>query len=220
MFRRPAALFTLALSVLAFTAAPALAGSKYMSKTTGVGAQTWWTQVDGTEPGSTFGNVHTGWLYAYETSSGKGDAFVYIDDWDCAPGQLPSGGGHDDPEEPTGCSWIGSRQGEGFGLSFEVDRKLENGHLSGQLTLFGGGHGSGGVVGRPTADISWTGTGNLQKSSSTWRFNDGTTTYVERYSSSDRSAVMSGSLGPMGFDPDLSGGSISMYRSMSKSQTR
>lgn len=219
MFRRLVVLLTVALSVLATAAAPALAGSKYMSKTTGVGAQTWWTQVDGTDPGSAFGNVHVGWLYAYETSNGLGDAFVYIDDWDCPPGQLPTDGGHGDPE-PTGCTWIGSRQGEGYGLSFQVDRKLENAHLSGQLTLFGGGHGGGGVVGRPTADITWTGTGALRKSSSTWRYNDGTTTYSERYSSSDRSAVMSGSLGSMGFDPDLSGGSISSFRSTTKSQTR
>jgi hypothetical protein len=62
--------------------------------------------------------------------------------------------------------------------------------------------------------------GPLIKQTSSWRYDDGTTTYTDRYRSTDRNAVMTGNLGPMGFDPDLSGGFISKFNAMSKSRTR
>lgn len=217
---RMVALGVAVAAFMAVTALPALAGSMYMSKDSGRAAQTWWTQVDGVEPGTQpLGNVHIGFLYVFEVSKGRGDVFAFIDDWDCEPGKLPGGGGHFE-EEPTGCEYLGSRWAEGYGLQFNIDRKLDSAHLFGQLTVYGGGHGEGGVIGRPMADITWTGVGDAFKSTSTWRYTDGTSTYTDRYWSTSRNAVMSGTLGPMGFDPDLSGGFISSYRSMSKGRTR
>lgn len=221
MLRRVATLIVVAATALAMTAAPALAGSRSLYKESSRAAQTDWIQVDGTPTGSSaLGNVHVGFLYVYETSPGKGDAFAYIDDFDCEPGELPDGGGHGFEEEPSGCEYVGSRWADGFGLTFQIDRKLTTARLTGQLTVYGGGHGDGGVIGRPNADIVWTGVGALIKQTSSWTYNDGTTTYSDRYRSNDRSAVMSGNLGPMGFDPDLSGGLISKFTSMSKSRTR
>jgi hypothetical protein len=223
VLRRVATLIVVAATALAMTAAPALAGSKSFYKESSRAAQTFWTQVDGTPTGAPLGNVHVGELYVYQTSTGLGDVFAWIDDFDCELGKLPGGGGHgfeEEEEEPSGCEYVGSRFAEGYGLSFTVDRKLSTANLSGQLTVFGGGHGEGGVIGTPMANITWTGVGALIKQSSTWTYNDGTTTYTDRYRSTDRNAVMSGDLGPMGFDPELSGGQISRFSSMSKSRTK
>lgn len=220
MLRRVATLIVVAATVLAMTAAPAFGGSRSLYKESSRAAQTDWIQVDGTPTGSALGNVHVGFLYAYETSAGKADAYAYIDDYDCKPGELPDGGGHVFEKKPSGCEYVGSRVAEGYGLTFKIDKKLTTARLTGQLTVYGGGHGDGGVIGRPQADIVWKGVGGLIKQTSTWTYNDGTTTYSDRYKSSDRKAVMSGTLGPMGFDPDLSGGFISKFTAMSKSRTR
>jgi hypothetical protein len=221
VLRRIATLIVVAATALAMTAVPALAGSKSLYKESSQAAQTFWTQVDGIPTGSSpLGNVHVGDLYVFQTSPGKGDVFAWIDDFDCEPGKLPGGGGHGFEEEPSGCQYVGSRVAEGYGLIFTVDKKLTTARLTGQLTVYGGGHGEGGVIGRPQADITWNGVGGLIKQSSTWTYNDGTTTYSDRYRSTDRNAVMSGILGPMGFDPELSGGQISKFTSMSKSRTR
>jgi hypothetical protein len=222
VLRRIATLIVVAATAVAMTAAPALAGSKFFYKESSRAAQTDWIQVDGTPTGqSPLGNVHVGFLYVYEVSSGKGDVFAFIDDFDCEEGKLPDGGGHAlEEEEPSGCEYVGSRVAEGFGLNFTMDKKLTTAHLSGQLTVYGGGHGDGGVIGTPTANITWNGVGPLIKQTSSWRYDDGTTTYTDRYRSTDRNAVMTGNLGPMDFDPDLSGGFISKFNAMSKSRTR
>ncbi|HUH07857.1 MAG TPA: hypothetical protein VML96_08620 [Egibacteraceae bacterium] len=81
-------------------------------------------------------------------------------------------------------------------------------------------HADGGVVGRPQADVIWTGYGNLATSRWTYRYSDGTTTETFTESSRIRSATMSGNIGPMGFDPELSGGSITSFKSSSKSRTK
>lgn len=208
---------TIAGLLAAFPSASA-AGSSYISRTTGLAADAYWTQVDGTPTGSSpFGNVHVGWLYAYETAKGVGDAFVYISDFDCEPGQLPNGG----HGEENGCTYLGDRFGEGFGLAFSVDKKLQSASLQGRLEMRQGGHGEpGGVVGNPSVDMTWTGGGNLVRSTSTYRYNDGTSSYTDRYRSSSRQASLGGILGPMSFDPDLSGGSISSFSAFSKGRTR
>lgn len=218
MFRRSLTVLTAVITVMALAAAPALAGSMYLSKSSGRAAQAFWTQVDDVPVGTNplVGNVHVGELYVYETSKGVADAFVYITDWDCEPGQLPGWGhGH---EETPGCTHIGFRYGDGYRLPFEMDRKLNKARLAGQLTIYGG-HG-GDVVGNPGVDVTWTGIGDRVTHRSTWRYSDGTTSYTDRYRSSDRTAAMSGTIGPMGFDPDLSGGYMSIFRSMSKGRTR
>lgn len=223
-FTRSVALATtLAAGVVAVGTQPVDAGSMYLSKTTGTNASAYWTQVDGTEPGTTtFGNVHVGFLDAYETGSGRGDVFVFIDDFDCAAGELPGGGGHGDEPPSDGCVYLGSRIGEGYGLDFSVDRKLNRASLVGRITMTsGGGHGEpGNVVGQPPVDMTWTGTGTVASGSTTYRYRDGNTTYSGTYRSKSRQATLGGILGPMSFDPALSGGSMSTFSDFSKTRTK
>lgn len=218
MPRRLLLLILTTLALLAATAPSASAGTSYMSKTTGQNANSFWTQVDNTALGSQFGNVHVGSLYAYETSKNLGDAFVYIDDFDCEAGQLPSWG-HDGVE--GGCAYVGSRQGHGFGLTLIVDKRLSSASLQGTLTMVqGGGHdGPGNIVGNPGVNMTWTGYGSTIKGSQTYRYNDGTSSFSERYRSTERQATMGGNLGPMTFAPGLSGGSISNFSSMSRGRS-
>lgn len=221
MFRRLTTLATAIVTALALAVAPAIAASRYSYRESGVAAQTDWIQVDGIAPGThPLGNVHVGFLYVYQTSKGVADAFGYIEDFDCEPGELPDGGGHGFEEEPSGCVWVGARNAEGFGLSFTVDKKMTKAVLTGQLKVYGGGHGGGPVLGRPQANITWNGYGPLMKQRSTWQYNDGSTIETGRYRSTDRLAEMTGNIGPMGFDPDLSGGFISRFTQSGSSRTK
>lgn len=222
-----------AVLLVSMVAVAATAKSQSKYRTDGKGASAYWTQVDGppaadpsTQP---FGNVHVGWLDVWETSPGEGDAFVYIDDFRCPEGVLPGHGGHEviepepEPEpDPDKCVHVGSRFGEGYGLAFRLDRRLSSGSLQGQLVLTHGGHGHepGTVVGRPNADMRWTGTGTTWKSVGTWRTSGGGSSYFDRYRHTSRNATVSGTLGPMGFDPDLSGGTLSSYSSMYHERSR
>lgn len=210
----------LAATLVAGVVATASARGKPF-RTDGTNASTYWTQVDGppaadptTQP---FGNVHVGWLDVWQTSTGKGEAFAWIEDFRCPEGVLPYHGGHG--EEPTGptCEWIGSRNGYGKDMAFTIDKKLTTARLTGRLTMTAGGHGGDGtVVGNPKADITWKGTGNTYRSAGTYRSSDGASRWMDRYTYTSRQATMGGILGPMGFDPALSGGSLSSYRGMYK----
>ena len=209
----------LAFLLLSLAAVPASAKSSFMSRASGSAADTYWTQIDGTAPGTTpLGNVHIGWLYAFETTKGKADVFGGIEDWDCEEGDLPGGGGHgiaesdEEPSEPA-CEWKGFRSIESYNVPFTVDRKLTQARLTGTLTVYGGGHGEGGVVGRPSADIIWTGDGGVSSDKYTYRYKDDGVMETSTWQSTSRSATMSGVLGPMGFDPELSGGFISNFKS-------
>jgi hypothetical protein len=202
-----------------------------MERSSGFAADTYWTQVDGIPTGqSPVGNVHIGSLYAYETTKGKAEVYGFISDWDCEEGELPWGphaapAEFDEEPPPSGCVWMGSRYIESYDIPFTVDKKLTTARLTGRLTVYGGGHddghgGGGDVVGTPFADIVWTGTGGVFSEKHTYRYKDEGSTYTSTWESSVRSATMSGILGPMGFDPDLSGGSISSFRSSSKGRTK
>lgn len=214
-----------ALLVALTPAAEARSSSTY--RVTGRAASTEWTQVDGTPVGSSpFGNVHVGWLSAEETSRGKAVVFGWIADFDCEPGQLP-GHGHEivfedeEPEPEPGCVHVGARSLEGWDIPFTMDRKLQSATLKGRLVVYGGGHGEGGdVVGRPMADIVWTGTGTTSKGRYTSRWVEGSTTYTESYRATYRNGAMGGTLGPMGFDPDLSSGWLTTYTASSRTRTR
>jgi hypothetical protein len=220
MFRRVTTYLTAFAVLFLITAAPASAASSYISRTTGTAADAYWTQIDGTPVGTgAFGNVHIGYLSAYETSKGKGDVFVYIDDFDCEEGETPYGG-HGVEEEGV-CDYIGSRWGEGYDLAFTIDKKLNSASLVGSVTMTqGGGHGDGGaVVGSPAVDMTWSGYGNTIKDSYSYRYNDGDSTYMDRYKATYRQATLGGSIGPMTFAPDLSGGTMSTFSSFSKGRT-
>jgi hypothetical protein len=216
-----------ALLLTALTPATADARSFYNYRESGRAAQTDWTQVDGTEPGtSPFGNVHVGYLEVREAGKGKGEVWGKITDFDCEPGELPGHGGHgfidedDDFEEPGGCVYVGSRWVEGYGLAFSVDKKLTQATLQGQLTVYGGAHGDEGPVGQPMADIVWTGDGATWSSRFSETYTDGNTTSTYRGTYTYRNATMGGTMGPMGFDPELSSGSIREYKVSERSRTR
>lgn len=214
-----------ALLLTALTPGTAEASSFYQYRESGRAAQADWTQIDGTEPGTTpFGNVHVGYLDVRETSKGKGTVWGEIADFDCEPGELPGHGGHgfveDEFEEPGGCTHVGWRWIEGNDLAFNVDKKLTQATLQGQLTVYGGAHGEEGTVGRPMADIVWTGDGGTWSSRFSETYSDGNTTSTYRGTSTQRNATMSGTVGPMGFDPEFSSGSISEYRVSERSRTR
>lgn len=214
--RRILLVTTVTFAIAAMVATGAVAGSSARYRTDGRSVSTYWTQVDGPPAaGQPFGNVHVGWLDGWESSTGKADVFVYIDDFSCPTGVLPDWGGHG-ADDGKGCEYVASRTGEGYGLALTMDRKLTRATVKGRITMTSGGaHGEGGqVVGTPKADITWHGSGPSYKSVSTYRGSGGGTTYRDRYRATERNATMSGSLGPMGFAPELSGGSISAYRSM------
>ncbi len=214
---------TIITTMLVLTAGPSAASSKFFSKTTGTAVDAYWTQLDGTEVGTTpFGNVHIGYIYAYEMVSGSPDVFAYIDDFDCPEGQLP-GDGHGFEEEPVdGCVYVGSRYGYGRNMVLTIDSKLTSATLTGSLVLeSGGGHGGDGtVVGNPPVDMTWTGVGDLAKSRSTYRYTENGVTYSFTDRSSSRTAAVDGYIGAMSFDPDLSGGYLTKFSSTSKERIK
>lgn len=217
----------LAAALLLTTLTPGTADARsfYQYRESGRAADAQWTQIDGTEPGSgPFGNVHVGYLEVRETSKGEGSVWGEIADFDCEPGELPGHGGHgfveDEFEEPSGCAHVGSRWIEGYDLAFTVDRKLTMATLQGQLTVYGGAHGEEGPVGQPMADIVWTGDGAVWSSRFSETYTDGSTTYTYRGTYTQRNATMGGTMGPMGFDPEFSSGSLREYRVSERSRTR
>lgn len=229
MIRRISVLVALIATTIAFTAAPSAAGgNKYFSKTTGETADAYWTQIDGTPVGSSpFGNVHVGSLFAYAMTAGYVDVFAYIEDFDCEEGQQPYGGGHgvvvadeEPPVDETACLYLGSRIGYGEDMELTIGSKLTSARLTGRLVVEAGGHGGGPVLGRPPVDITFTGVGTVNKGRYTYRFTDGGTTYTESQRSTYRQATVDGFIGPMTFDPDLSGGSLTQFSSTSKQRSK
>lgn len=198
------------------TAVPADAGSTYLSRTTGRAAVADWVQVlDMRARG--FGNVHVGWLNAYETSSGVADVFSVIEDYDCPEGELPSGGGHGDPGN---CVWVSTRFLDGQNVPFTMDNKLDTAHLEGTLNASTGGHeGPGDQLGTVGANFTWNGVGTAEKSTTTFRYRDGGSSYSETYRSTRRAATMTGVLGPMLFEQAASAtGSMELFRAKSQSR--
>jgi hypothetical protein len=228
--RRTALVSTTLAAALLLTAmlpGTAEARTSFQYRDSGRAAETSWTQVDDVAPGTApFGNVHVGYLDVRETRKGSGDAWGEIADFDCEPGQLPGHGGHhggfDDAwEEPAdACTHVGFRWIEGSDLAFDVDKKLTNATLRGRLTVYGGAHGEEGPIGTPMADITWTGDGATWSSRFSETYTDGFWTYTYRGTSTTRSASMGGQLGPMGFDPELSDGSIREYRVSERGRSR
>lgn len=236
--RRLVVLLAAALLILG-TAAPAAARSMSFYRSTYYSVQFDWVQLDRVggvrvPPGTReFGNVHIGFAFAQEFSSGQAWVFGQIADLDCPVDFIPStGGGHGialeeeppvDPENP--CTHIGFRSIDGT-VPLTIDSKLTRAVLGGPgvtVGIYGGGDphgGGGGLLANAPINVTFTGVGPLSKSTFTDRFTDGTFTYTFRYSSNNRSAELTGVLGPMGFDPDLSGGFMSYNREVSRSRSR
>lgn len=219
----PLLLVALVATLLVALAPAADARSSSTYTVSGRAANADWTQVDGTPTGGRFGNVHVGYLTAEETSRGRAVVFGWIADFDCQPGQMPGHGGHgivfeDEPEPEPGCVHVGERHLSGWDVPFTFDRKLDRATLKGRLTLFGGHDGD--QLGQPMANMTWTGVGTASRGSYTSRWVEGGTTYTDSYRGTSRNATVGGTLGPMGFDPDLSGGWLVQYRSSSRMRSR
>lgn len=128
---------------------------------------------------------------------------------DAGPGVAPEEDPRwdDDAEhgsEDEGCTWVGSRFGYSDDLVLTVDAELGEARATGTLEMYEG-HGEE-VVGRPELDVSWTGVGPAYREEGQYIDRSGTSVYVSDYSYGFRGAQMGGTLGPMGFDPELSGG--------------
>ena len=221
--RRSVVMILIAAMAMA-VAAPSAAKDMFMSKTSGRNAVANWTQFDGEPSGSPFGNVHIGSLYVYETTSGSADAFVWIDDFECPAGVHPW-------EDYEGeCSFVGVREGWAQGADFAIDKRLTAARLTGtfemQAYALDETDPEGELVPvpiddpQPFADVTWSGYGDLAKTRSTYRWSDGTTSYSGQYQATERSAVVAGTIGDMGFNPDDTHGWLSNFKDMSKSRTK
>lgn len=119
----------------------------------------------------------------------------------------------EEPPPAGDCVHVGIRTGESDGIDISLDEKLRTATATGFLLVYGGGDPHGGdpgqVVGRPRVDVVWTGVGDLGKGESSGSYKRGPQKWSYSGASTDRAATMSGILGPMGFDPALSGGTIS-----------
>lgn len=214
---RLAAVACAAVSTLITTSAPAQAGpDSFLSRTTGfVGITSWVQYFD--FPGDLYGNVHVGFLQAFETAPGAADVFAYIDDYDCPEGVYPDPFGG-----PGACTYAGARQLQGTGIAFTVGQKASTATLKGSLTASTPGDphtGEGGTtIGLAPADFTWTADGDVARSRSTYRYDDGNgTTISETYSTTSRQASMSGQLGPMLFQEAYQAqGSLETFKSTSR----
>ena len=204
--------------LITLLAIPASAASRSTYRNTGRAATASWTQIDGTAYGTLpFGNVHIGYLYAYEMTSGQAWVSAYITDFDCPEGAEP-GWGHGDE---GGCDYLGDRYGDGSNMALTLDRKLTKGTLSGDIVVYGGAHGAEWTqLATVPVNITFTGQGTVSKTTSTYRWSDGTSTYSSRSTSQYRNATVSGNIGAMGFDPALSGGTLESFKSFDMSRSR
>lgn len=212
----------MAASLLTATAVPAAAGSTYSYRANGRAVSASWMQIDA-GPDATPGNAHLGYLGAEESTRGTAYVWGYIQDFDCPDGVLPTHGhgGHGEDEEPAPeptCEHVGVRWIDGANLTFSMDKKLNTAKLVGNVTV-SDGHGSG-PTGTPGVNMTWTGTGDTFTSSYTTRWREGGSSGSDSYRSTSRNAVVSGSLGPMGFDPDRSSGFLDDYQMAYRSRTR
>jgi hypothetical protein len=118
-------------------------------------------------------------------------------------------------EPPAGeCVHLGVRRGEADGLTITVDPQLGTASAVGFLLMYSGGDPHSGepgtVVGRPRVDATWTGIGDIGSGKSKGSFTRGTYSSENSYTYSSRDATMGGILGPMGFAPGLSGGTMNI----------
>ncbi len=207
-----------ALTLVAGAGLPASASTKFMSKDSGEFASVQWTEY-GAIP-NVGGNVHTGFL---DARSGKRslEAFGFVEDWDCDPGESPYGGGHG---EEGGCDFVSFREfyGDESQLTLTVDRKLNSATLSGTLSAFDPHDGptDGGPTGvGPGVDITWTGVGSAYSSKYSESFTADGVRYRSRYSDTNREATVSGQIGTMGFADDADDeayGSIGTFTSRTR----
>lgn len=220
---RLAAVAVAAAPALLAPSVPASASDSYFSRTSGVAATTSWVQYfDFPDP--RFGNVHVGDLYAFETSAGRADVFAFIADFECPEGVYPDTGGHGE-EQPNGCTFVGTRTLEGQNLSFTVGRKLSTATLTGSLTAATGGDphtGEGGeTLGQVPIDATWTGTGDVVRTSSTYRYRENGTYASSTFRTTSQEATMSGRLGPMLFEEAYAAtGRLEAFKSTDRYRSR
>lgn len=217
--RRLIVITAAALLLLAAAPSPADASYRYSYRSSDRTAYANWLQIDAPVDGIV--GWHLGDMWVYRTGKNLGDAFVWIQDAYCPEGVNPSwGGGHIASDEPPvepppnddPCTYD-FRYGDGFGMEFKMANNLSSATLKGNLTIYGG-HG-GDPLGRPPVNMTWNGVGSTYQSSSTYRWRSDCCWESSSYKGKFRDAELTGNIGPMGFDPDLSGGSMSIQSSKS-----
>lgn len=219
------ALSTAAVSMVALAPSPALASSKFFSKSSGTFASVDWLEM-GPLPGVAAGNAHIGFLTVEQTNRGRGNAFGVVFDLTCpdgAPIEVPHGGGHGEPAPPAEgpvCTVDGVRAMEGRGLAFTMDKRFSSATLGGVLSV--GEHGSPTTA--PVVRITWRGVGETSTSTDSSRYSNEYGTGSFRYTSTSRSAVVeAGSrIGGMVFDDEpgeSSQSSLGSFRAMSRDRS-
>ena len=188
-------------------AAPAAAASpdRFTSKTSGGQAYVAWTEYDTDDLLGLQGNTHVGNLSVYK-QPGFTDVFGSIDDWQCDPGEVPGGGhgdGHgEEPSENT-CDLAGTRYLQGTeNVTYTMDVRSGVATLTGNLLVSNGGHGGGGVLARPSANITWTAVGDTYTFRRMETWTRGTATYTSAVRGSGFEAQVTGTIGMMGFADD------------------
>jgi len=206
-------------------AGPASAGDKstYTSKTSGGQAFVEWIEHD-PDPADALGlpgNTHVGSLGVY-AMPGFLKVFGTIDDYECAPGEVP-GGGHGEPgaDDPATCELKGTRFLSGTkSTALAIDARAGVARLTGDLLVSNGGHGEPGeVLATPPADITWTSNGVTSsfRRSETWT--DGTSTFRSSVRGTAFEAAITGRIGGMGFtgdDDDASSGYVEQWSERSR----
>lgn len=204
---------------LAATPSGAAAPDIFFSRTSGTIASANWIETDPIAPGqSPVGNTHVGFL-TVEAGGSSSPTFVFgaVEDYDCDPGEVP-GGGHGGGQGT--CDPIGVRFLDGQDVTFTVDRKFTSARLTGTLRVSAGHDGT--PLATPPVDMTWTGVGDLSKSTSIFRYVDETSAFYSKEVRNGRTATVAGRIGPMNFtdDPDdVSAGFLGTYKVVSRSRS-
>lgn len=201
-FRRLLAPLAVALTTALplLIAGPADASSMYFSRDSGRSASVDWLEV-GTLPAPVLGNAHLGSLYVEDLGKGRFNIFGWVEDYECVDGALPGGGHGEEKDKESDCEFVDYREIKaGDNTTFTMDRKFNTASLSGTLNVIGGHDGQ--VLGTPPVEMTWTGIGNLTKSTEEYTYDDGVSSYSSKYSFSGREADVEGRIGPMIFDDE------------------
>lgn len=217
---RRAAVAGAVFSSLALTATPAAAAAPdtWSSRTSGQAVEIEWTQDNRVSGDPLPGNYHIGSIRAEKGSFGT-YAYGWIDDFECAPGELPWG-----HEEESGCEYLGTRKVEGDeDLVVTIDKRLSRGTISGTLLVGGSGHDGHEeepepeVPGTPVPiKITVTGSGDTYRSTEVWREQGPDGDYSSSMRTISRGGTVSGSMGRMPFDPAASSARLLSFTERSR----
>lgn len=215
------ALPVLACVTVAAMASPASAARPDSSSSvrSGTTAHVSWTELDPADALGLPGNTHIGFLGVQNGAYGN-FAYGSIADFECEPGQVPSGHG-----DTGGCTFVQERFLDSQDGTLTVAGRTAT--FDGTVTVSNGGHGEpGSVLAQVDASIVWTSSTDPVRFRETHSYVEGKTSYRSRVTgtrSDVASTVVTGTLGRMGFADeadDVSVGSFSSFTETSRERMR